>query len=159
MGLFTSFMLVAQMFASNPSWKMVPDVMICSSSGASVHRVTRAINYWQSMGHSFGNVYKANQNNMSCATGIPPYATIMIDIPSQSFDFGKHLGTTKIWWMTDVGEILKAKIEIKSGWELSERVIEHEIGHALGFKDNSLFGHMMNGSWTKGGYRKKGLYK
>lgn len=159
MGIFTGFMLVAQLFTGIPSWKMAPDILICHNSGASEYRVRKAVKFWEPLGYSFGQIYKASKENMSCVTGIPPHATIMIDIPSQSFNFGKHLGTTKIWWRTETGEILKAKIEIKSGWELSERVIEHEIGHALGFKDNRITGHMMNGVWSKGGHRKKGLYK
>ena len=94
---------------------------------------------------------------MACVTGTPPYGTIMIDIPSQSFQFGNHLGTTKTWWRTDTGEVFKAKIEIKVGWENKPRVLEHELGHALGFKDNSITGHMMNHTWNRGGYGKRKL--
>jgi hypothetical protein len=154
-------MLVTQIFTGSLFWDKdkAPDIMICNNSGASVYRVKKAVSYWQSLGYSFGSVYKVSRDNISCITGIPLYSTIMIDIPSQGFNFGKHLGTTKTWWLTNSGEILKAKIEIQPGWELSERVIEHEIGHALGFKDNSIVGHMMNGAWIKGGYKKKGLQR
>ena len=87
----------------------------------------------------------------------PSYNEILVDIPSQDFKFGDHLGTTRIWWKTETGEILKSKIEIVTGWENSERIIEHEIGHALGFKDNNIVGHLMNKVWTKGGYNRRGL--
>ena len=70
-----------------------------------------------------------------------------------------HLGTTKTWWRTDTGEIFKAKIEIKVGWENRPRILEHELGHALGFKDNNSTGHMMNHAWDRGGYKKKGLQR
>ena len=54
---------------------------------------------------------------------------------------------------------LVPKIEIKIGWENKPRVLEHEIGHALGFKDNNTTGHIMNHAWNRGGYKKKGLQR
>ena len=159
MGLYTGFLLVAQLFNGTPSWTMVPNILICNSSRATEYRVEKATVFWKTLGHSFGEIYKAPRDNMHCVSGEPPFATIMIDIPSQDFNFGSHLGTTKMWWHTGTGEILKSKIEIKTGWESSERIIEHEIGHALGYKDNSITGHMMNRAWTKGGYKKKGLQR
>ena len=157
MEFYVGLMLVAQIFSGTQYWAEAPNILICNNSGATEYRVNKAVSFWEALGYSFGTVTKALKGNMSCATGEPPYDTIMIDIPSQDFNFGTHLGTTKIWWNTTTGEIIKSKIEIKSGWELSERIIEHEIGHALGHKDNSITGHMMNGAWTKGGYNKKGL--
>jgi len=157
MGMYVGFMLAVQVFTGTPSWQETPDILICHNSGASVYRVERALSFWKNLGHSFGTVKKADRHNMSCVMGEPPYGTIMIDIPSQDFEFGNHLGSTKTWWRTDTGEAFKAKIEIKTGWEDTERILEHEIGHALGFTDNSVTGHMMNGVWAQGGYRKKGL--
>ncbi len=159
MGLYTGLLLVAQLFSGTPHWTMAPNILICNNSGATEYRVNKAVRFWVALGHSFGEVYKAPRENIYCASGEPPFATIMIDIPSQDFNFGSHLGTTKMWWHTGTGEILKSKIEIKTGWEASERILEHEIGHALGFKDNSITGHMMNRAWTRGGYKKKGLQR
>ena len=156
-GLYTGLLFVAKLFSTTPSWSAAPNILICNNSGATEYRVSRAVRFWEALGHSFGEVYKATSENIHCASGEPPYATIMIDIPSQNFNFGSHLGTTKIWWTTTTGEIIKSKVEIKTGWENSERIIEHEIGHAIGYKDNSIIGHMMNSSWTRGGYNKKGL--
>ena len=157
MGLYTSFVLVAHLFTGNPSWIDSPNILICESSRVTVKRTTEAVKFWQELGHSFGGISKALPDNMYCVKGEPPYGTIMIDIPSQDFKFGNHLGSTKTWWKTDTGEIFKYKIEIKTGWESTERILEHELGHAIGFSDNSSVGHMMNKVWTRGGYRKKGL--
>jgi len=138
-------------------WTSPPNITICPSSNLSIYRLKKATQFWEALGHEFGSIRKVQKHDYNCATGIPSYNEILVDIPSQDFKFGDHLGTTRIWWLTDTGEILKSKIEIVTGWESSQRIIEHEIGHALGFKDNNITGHMMNRTWTKGGYNRRGL--
>ncbi len=138
-------------------WSSPPDITICPSSGLSIYRLERATRFWESLGHEFGSIRKVEDHNYNCSTGIPSHNEILIDIPGQDFKFGDHLGTTRTWWRTDTGEILKSKIEIVGGWESSRRIIEHELGHALGFKDNNITGHMMNKVWTRGGYNRRGL--
>ena len=152
-----ALLAVTNMFATKPTWQMKPDILVCSDSRVTNLRIDQAKDFWEDLNHNFGNVTRATRDNMACITGTPPYGTIMIDIPSQSFQFGNHLGTTKTWWRTDTGEVFKAKIEIKVGWENKPRVLEHELGHALGFKDNSITGHMMNHTWNRGGYGKRKL--
>ena len=159
MGVYVTFLLVSQIFTGTQHWNEVPNILICHNSQATVYRTERAIKYWQDLGHRFGTIKKADKHNFNCVTGVPPSQTIMIDIPSQDFKFNTHLGTTKTWWHTTTGEIIKAKIEIKNGWENTQRIIEHEIGHALGYSDNTIRGHMMNGSWISGGYDNKNLKK
>ena len=159
MGAYIGCMLVAQLFTGTPSWDTTPNILICHNSGVTAPRIERALGFWRALGHSFGDVTIALRHNMSCVTGEPPYGTIIIDIPSQDFKCSNHLGSTKTWWRNDTGEVFKAKIEIKTGWESTERILEHEIGHALGFSDNSITGHMMNGTWTMGGVRKKWLQR
>ena len=138
---------------------MKPDIIVCSDSRVSNLRIDRATEFWKALNHDFGTVTRVSRDNMACVTGEPDYGTIMIDIPSQNFDFSSHLGTTKTWWRTDTGDIFKAKIEIKIGWENKPRVLEHELGHALGYKDNNTTGHLMNHEWARGGYKKKGLQR
>ena len=91
---------------------MKPDIIVCSDSRVSNLRIDRATEFWKALNHDFGTVTRVSRDNMACVTGEPDYGTIMIDIPSQNFDFSSHLGTTKTWWRTDTGEIFKAKIEI-----------------------------------------------
>ena len=154
-----ALLLVTNLFATKPTWEMKPDIIICSDSQVTNLRIDRATEFWKSLNHDFGNVTRMSRDYLPCVTGEPPYGTIMIDIPSQDLNFGSHLGTTKTWWRTDTGEVFKAKIEIKVGWENKPRVLEHEIGHALGYKDNNITGHLMNHAWNRGGYNKKGLRK
>ncbi|HAI38208.1 MAG TPA: hypothetical protein DCM40_08845 [Maribacter sp.] len=154
-----ALLLVTNIFATKPTWQIKPDIVVCSDSRVSNLRIDKATEFWKALNHDFGTVTRVSRDNMACVTGEPDYGTIMIDIPSQNFDFSSHLGTTKTWWRTDTGEIFKAKIEIKIGWENKPRVLEHELGHALGFKDNNTTGHLMNHEWARGGYKKKGLQR
>ena len=144
--------------AFNPAmhWKVKPEVVICHSSDVSVTRASRAVSYWTHRGYTFGEIRKATRDYMPCVTGEPSYGQIIIDIPSAGFRYGQQLGSTATHWRTDTGEILKAKIEIAGGWESTERVLEHEIGHALGLKDNNETGHIMNKAWISGGTNSRG---
>jgi len=146
-------------------WPEPPDVLLCHGGPVSMHRLRKAVNYWENLGYNFGTVSEALRDNYACATGNVPYGTIMIDIPGQTFKMGKHLGSTKTWKASNpemcstAPEILKAKIEIISAWGNSERILEHEIGHALGWNDISITGHIMNSAWASGGYNSRGLRK
>ena len=142
---------------NNLSWERPPDILICSQSNVKTERVRKATRYWTNLGYDFGTINRALPGNFRCINGDPYLNEIIIDIPSQSFSFGEHLGTTRTWWRTDTGQIIKAKIEIASGWENAERVLEHELGHAIGWKDNNIQGHIMNRSWTNGGSSGRGL--
>ena len=154
-----ALLVVTNLFATKPTWQMKPDILVCSDSQVTNIRIDKATEFWEDLNHDFGTVTRASRDNMACVTGIPPFGTIMVDIPSQSFNFGSHLGTTKTWWKKHSGEVFKAKIEIKVGWENKPRVLEHELGHALGFKDNNITGHMMNHAWNRGGHGKANLQK
>jgi len=142
---------------NNLYWSTPPDILICSSSNIKTDRVRKATRYWSNLGYDFGIIRRAPPSNFTCASGEPFMNQIIIDIPSQQFSFGEHLGTTRTWWRTDTGQIIKAKIEILGGWENTERIIEHELGHAIGWKDNNITGHIMNKSWSRGGVSGRGM--
>jgi hypothetical protein len=143
-------------------WEQPPNILICHGAPMNRPRVLRALNYWERLGYTFGTVTSAPNANYSCATGIVPRSTIMIDIPSQNFRFGTHLGTTRTWRDTaqvcnGMPLILKSKVEIIPAWGETERILEHELGHALGWNDINSVGHIMHGSWSLGGTRTSGL--
>jgi len=143
-------------------WNQPPDILVCQGSPVDRRRLIRALDYWQRLGYTFGTITEASSAQYSCAINVVPRSTIMIDIPSQNFQFGKHLGTTRTWRDTaqycgTMPLIFKAKIEIIPAWGDTERILEHEIGHALGWNDINSTGHIMNGAWSSGGYTSRGL--
>jgi len=140
-------------------WAIPPNIVVCSGSDVEMDTVRRATKFWERLGYKFGDIRKAKRDDYACATGMPPLNQILIDIPSQGFQFGKHLGTTRTWHYTESNLAIRAKIEIVSGWGNAARVLEHEMGHAFGWRDNSKTGHIMNGSWSLSGLNSQGLRK
>ena len=138
-------------------WLSAPNVKICPQSDVTYSRAIKATRFWRRLGYDFGDISVAPRDDMGCVTGNAAHNEILIDLPSQGFEFGDHLGTTKTWYHSTTKEIFRAKIEIVKGWGPSERVLEHELGHALGWRDNNRQGHLMNRSWTAGGWNIKGL--
>lgn len=140
-----------------PVWHEIPSVVICPNSSVTVHRAETAVRYWKKLGHKIGPVRKADATYMPCISGEPFTGTIIIDIPSSGFNFSQQLGVTLTTYDAFTYEIYHAKIEILDNWASTERLLEHELGHALGFRDIKIKGHMMNHEWMSGGYDSKGL--
>ncbi len=138
-------------------WMLTPDILLCDNGPVTVSRVERAVRYWERLGYTFGAIRQALPGNMDCATNEASHGTITIDIPSQSFNFGSHLGSTRAWRYTANNVIFKARIEIIPSWGDSERILEHEIGHALGWMDMSSPGHIMHRAWASGGHNSTGV--
>ena len=138
-------------------WRTIPDIFICHDGPVNTTRVERALRYWRRLGYVFGAITQAGPGDMDCFSNNAKRGTITIDIPSQGFQFGTHLGSTKTWRYTATGEIFQARIEIIPAWGDSERILEHEIGHALGWMDMNSTGHIMHGVWSSGGYNSSGV--
>ncbi len=65
------------------------------------------------------------------------------------------LAQTHFYVNNDTNEIEWAIIYLRA--ELRETVLEHEIGHALGFLHYNVVNHLMTQKWTMGGWDKEGL--
>ena len=138
-------------------WIERPYVFICHDGPVSETRVRRATRYWERLGYSFGPISTLERGNEKCMPGDAGGGSITIDIPSQTFQFGTHLGQTRTWRWPATNEIFKARIEIIPAWGDSERILEHEIGHALGWMDMNSPGHIMHSAWSSGGHNSTGV--
>ena len=143
--------------AQEGEWKEPPSILLCPDGPVTVRRIERAMQYWQRLDYTFGPIVHALPGSQDCIRGGARDGTITIDIPSQDFQFGTHLGQTKTWRWTATDEIFKARIEIIPAWGDSERILEHEIGHALGWMDMNSNGHIMHRAWASGGYNSIGV--
>tara|TARA_B100000287_G_C20559150_1_gene751713 strand:- start:536 stop:1069 length:534 start_codon:yes stop_codon:yes gene_type:complete len=136
----------------NYSWTIEPNVRICNSTEISVFRVNQALRYWEKLGYKFGSVY--TDSSPLCMNA--RFGEIVITLPEAGFGSGQ-IASTKIYTHVKTNDIVKAKIFMLPKNARKERVLEHEIGHALGWRHYNQKFHMMHSNWFLGGYDSKGL--
>ena len=135
-------------------WLVTPTIRICASSEVSVYRTSRASRYWEARGYSFDGIFV----DSSAQCMIPRYGEIMVAIPSGGFS-DHHMASTRLYTSKKTGEILKAKIHILPSNSRKDRVLEHELGHALGWSHYPQRYHIMHPTWKDGGYDSYGVHK
>jgi hypothetical protein len=133
-------------------WRFFPDIKVCKDSQYDEKTVNSALTWWTDQGHQFGPAsYHITWGG--CITG-NPIGSILVTIPRSGYDF-ENYGSTTVY-RDGEGYILWSVIEIS---HLKERVLEHELGHALGFGHYTKPGHIMHPIWKKGGWISIGLKK
>jgi predicted Zn-dependent protease len=135
-------------------WETVPKVRVCASTQLIMSRVDTAVKYWEKLGYEFKYTYK--DFVIDCME--PRYGEIIITLPEGNFS-AHHMAATRLYTSTRSGKIVMAKIFILPKNGRKERVLEHEIGHALGWSHYSQKTHIMHPDWQYGGYDSKGLRK
>lgn len=134
------------------TWLTEPDVRICSSTEVSAFRTRQAVRFWERLGYRFGSIFVDDKPDCMNAR----FGEILITLPEGSFA-GTHMASTKIYTRIDNNKIVKAKIFIMPKYSRKERVLEHEIGHALGWSHYNQKFHIMHPNWFLGGFDTKGL--
>ncbi len=140
-------------------WVATPDIVICTTAPVRLSRVERAAEYWRRLGYEIGRIVEASATHKGCLGQDAFNGEIVIDLSGQTFRIGDNIAVTKTWFVKESREIFKARIEITSGWGDSPRILEHELGHAFGFRDYNQTGHIMHSEWSKGGLKFKGLQR
>ncbi len=136
------------------TWGGKPSIRICDSTRVSVFRVKKAVAYWNMLGYEFDMVFMDYKT--SC--GEPRYGEIAITLPTKEMS-PNHLASTRIYTEKITAHIAKAKIFIYPKDARKQRVIEHELGHALGWQHYPQKFHIMHPNWHAGGYDATGLRK
>jgi len=116
----------------------VPDVIVCDDSEIDPLILEKAITTWEKRGEKIGNVLLKDCAQFQTLPGT-------IEIYEDDKMPGSAYGLTSIKSFTDTKEIISVKIWIKSDYTDSIILLEHELGHALGFRDTSTRDHVMSG--------------
>ena len=135
-------------------WHFHPNVVICDYAPTTEEDVIKAIEWWKNLNYNI-SFASSNYSKTNCYKQ-KPYGYILITLVSGvSYNEGS-LATTMIYSDKNTNEILWARIELKNGM-VEDRVLEHEIGHALGWMHVNKNGHMMNKRLSDGGWSSDGL--
>ena len=142
-------------------WEMIPAVYVCPNAPVSRVRVERAMNIWKRQGFETAGPFM-NSTIPACLKGTYSFGNIVIDLNGQNFPDQPHAKAAATWTYFDKAthEVLGARIEIKEKWADKERVLEHEFGHAFGWKHYARRYHLMHpvhdiGGWDMTGLRNK----
>ena len=136
-------------------WTYEPTVRLCLESGVTEARLRRAIRYWNRLGYEFGPVL-VDRESLSCAAG-GRSGEITILLITSDIPMGDNLALTRTYFLTATREIVRSQVFINRYAAQKERVLEHEIGHALGWSHYNRRNHMMNRDHSSGGHDSTGL--
>jgi hypothetical protein len=120
-------------------WEQDPIVVICPSSRVNVYRVMDAIDWWKDKGYNINN-YHYDIDNTICSKGRFIQGVIFI---RDKKEIGENiLAETSRFMM--IFEIVSAEINFPDSNRYLPRLLEHELGHALGFGHVEEQGHIMH---------------
>ena len=131
-------------------WKEPPMVKVCKELNISYTRVQIAIAYWRNSGYKFHDIWY-NYDSPECF-GVDYGSGIIITGGNQALS-EDLLAVTRTSVRTTTGYIIKAKIFIRQKHVNRPRVLEHELGHALGWKHYPQNMHIMHPDYDEGGHK------
>ncbi len=136
-------------------WVEMPEITFCNSSGVSGHRARNAVNYWKRLGYDIQKVNTVVED-VDCLRE-PKKGEVIVKLISNDIDIGDNLAVTRVSYRKDNKQILYATIYLIGGFANDARLLEHEIGHALGWKHFNRSYHIMNSSYPNTGHDSFGL--
>jgi len=136
-------------------WKRTPTVVVCEYAPVSQAQIKKAVKFWKALGHRFFRTqYKYDPANK--CNDANPLGYIVIHLVTLGIRLDdNNLAETHFFINNDTNEVDWAIIYIRP--ELKETVLEHELGHALGYLHHNKINHIMNSKWTQGGWDNDGL--
>ena len=137
------------------TWQRTPTVIICEYAPVKRNQINKAVQFWSDLGHSFFRTqYKHDPLNKCRSTQPVGYITVHLVHQDLKLD-PDSLAETHFFVNNETNEIEWATIYMRS--TIPETVLEHELGHALGYLHYNKINHLMNSKWTQGGWDTEGL--
>ena len=132
-------------------WRYAPTVRVCKVSPLSVNEVAAAVKWWKDLGYDFDLIYSSDCIEAN------KFAAITITLDQGELFMNNLLGSTTLYADPETKEIYWANIELRHPY--TARVLEHELGHALGWLHARTKGHMMHPYHFEGGWSNDALLK
>ena len=121
-------------------------VVVCPDSQVTPYRVGLAVDWWGIRGYGFAYVHWDN-NNQICNKGT--FVRGMIFIRGEGELLPDTLAMTTR--LAVAGKMQSASITLPNEHKYMPRLLEHELGHSLGFTHIEKPGHMMHPIHEHGG--------
>jgi len=140
-------------------WLYAPNIKICPGVGVTKSRVKQALAFWENVGYSFGTITVIENNGLPCESG---WGEIAFRVPTQqeitTALHNNQLGVAKTHIDRSTYHIISADIYFQHRTAShTQRIVEHELGHALGWKHHDRASHIMHSSLSQGGESKIGM--
>jgi hypothetical protein len=137
------------------TWKRTPTVIICNSAPINKSQATKAVKFWKGLGHRFFTT-QFHYDPLDKCRNTTPVGYIVVQLITQETKLDEDsLAVTHFYVNNDTNEVDWAIIYLKN--DIRDTVLEHELGHALGYLHFNKINHMMNSKWTQGGWDTNGL--
>jgi arginine/ornithine N-succinyltransferase beta subunit len=128
---------------------------VCEHAPITNAQINSATAFWESLGYRFYTTQYKHDPLNKCLSGTPE-GYILVRLVSTDIKLEESaLAQTHFFVDNDTGEIDWAVIYMRN--DIRKTVLEHELGHALGFLHYNKINHLMNEKWTMGGWDKNGL--
>lgn len=140
-------------------WDDPPNIIVCDGAGVAQYRLETAVRFWEGLGYQFGDLRILGRFEQ-CPQD---WGSIVFRLPTQTEltqSLGRsHLATTKRYALKDAPDnLVLAEIYFVSS-EMSKKkfIVEHEIGHALGWLHSNKRRHIMYPQWSESGVLTEGV--
>ena len=142
-------------------WATYPIIKICPNAGISEERVRQAVSFWKDAGYIFGGIELIQPSAGPC-DALP--GEIVFRAPTQSeisnATIQNKLAVTETSYDRTSRRIMMASIYFQTTLVSHKaKVVEHELGHALGWSHHFRSGHIMHPNLERGGLSKLGMEK
>ncbi len=135
-------------------WKSPPIVRVCYNTPIFKYKVEQALKFWEDLGYEFGTV--SWKDSTEWCTGDAYFGAITI-MPNKQFLGEGILALTRRYTYNSM--ITGARIEITNRGYDHDYLLEHELGHALGWPHYTVEGHIMHPIIQRAGKNSFGLKK
>ena len=137
------------------TWKRTPTVIICNSAPINESQAAKAVKFWKALGHRFLTT-QFHYDPLDKCRNMTPIGYIVVQLITQETKLDEDsLAVTHFYVNNDTNEVDWAIIYLKK--DIRDTVLEHELGHALGYLHFNKINHVMNSKWTQGGWDTDGL--
>ena len=139
-------------------WHLTPTVIVCEHAPITQPQIRSAVQSWKNLGYRFFSTqYKHDPLNKCLDSQPVGYITIHRVTSEITTQNPTALAETHFFVNENSNEIAWAIIYVRH--DIKPTVLEHEIGHALGFLHFNRAKHLMNEKWIRGGWDTDGLEK